>query len=72
MNEIIEKVYEITTETYWNIGSERLYLSNAIIYSGFIALFILCALQAREDAKGEAIKKRKRAEKEAELRNRKK
>lgn len=68
MNEIIEKVYEVTTETYWNIGSERLYLSNAIIYSGFIALFILCALQAREDAKWEAIKKRKRAEKEAEKR----
>ena len=68
MNEFINEFYRITTETYWNIGSERLYLSNAIIYSGFIALFILCAFQAREDARREAIKKRKRAEKEAQRR----
>ena len=68
MNEFIEKFYRITTETYWNIGSERLYLSNAIIYSGFIALFILGIFQAQEDAKWEEIKKRKRAEREAEKR----
>ena len=68
MNEIINEFYRITTETYWNIGSERLYLSNAIIYSGFIALFILGIFQAQEDARREAIRKRKRAEKEAEKR----
>lgn len=68
MVEILRKFYEITAETYWNIGSERLYLSNAIIYSGFIALFILGIFQAQEDAKWEEIKKRKRAEKEAEKR----
>lgn len=68
MNEFIKEFYRIATETYWNIGSERLYLSNAIIYSGFIALFILGIFQAREDARREAIRKRKRAEKEAEKR----
>jgi hypothetical protein len=68
MNEFIKEFYRIATETYWNVGSERLYLSNAIIYSGFIALFILGIFQAQEDAKWEAIRKRKRAEKEAERR----
>lgn len=68
MNEFINEFYRITTETYWNVGSERLYLSNAIIYSGFIALFILGIFQAQEDARREAIRKRKRAEKEAEKR----
>lgn len=68
MNEFIKEFYRIATETYWDIGSERLYVSNAIIYSGFIALFILGIFQAQEDARREAIRKRKRAEKEAERR----